>query len=146
MTHDLARYEEPARGVALWMLYALDVAGGDVDDALTYSYATCSDLQPELYECWDRVEARVRGITEMLSPLNEQIQGVSPRWRLERMAIIDRNILRLGAWEILESYDKPIITINACIELGKDYGEKGTPAFINGLLDQLRQNHGIPVS
>ena len=71
---------------------------------------------------------------------------MSPHWKLERMASIDRNILRLGAWEILTNHRSPIVVINACVELGKLYGEKDTPGFINGLLDQLCKNHKIKVS
>ena len=62
------------------------------------------------------------------------------------MATIDRNILRLGAWELLSGDQPPRAVINACIELGKDYGEQGTPAFINGLLDELCRRHEIPIT
>ena len=53
------------------------------------------------------------------------------------MAPIDRNILRLGAWELLHAKSSPLPVINACVDLGKEFGEKSTSGFINGLLDEL---------
>lgn len=135
-----------ARRVALWLLWAADVTGRSGDEILLESYATAVEIEPAITSCWKDVEARVQGASDRLEMLNEQVQAVSPRWRLGRMASIDRNILRLGAWEILSGYRTPIVVINACIELGKLYGEKDTPAFINGLLDQLCKNHNIKVA
>ena len=143
---EMQGYEEAARQAALWALYALDVTQVGTDEALTHAYTTYVELTPELGEHWEDVVTRVEGVTGMLEALDDQIQQVSPRWKLERMASIDRNILRLGAWEILSSFRTPIATINACVEIGKVYGEKGTPAFINGLLDQLCKNHRIRVA
>lgn len=137
------KHDELARHAALGLLYARDLTDGEADQLLRDSYQTLVGLHPELMDCWGDVEARVRGVERQINTLNEEVQAVSPRWRLERMACIDRNILRLGAWEILESFRPPLRVINDCVELGKAYGEKGTPAFVNGLLDQLCQEHGI---
>lgn len=135
-----------ARRVSLWMLFAMDVTGRDVEELLFESYATVLELEPELDRAWERVEARITGVNDAFAELNASIQQVSPRWKLERMAIMDRNILRLGAWEILNDDQPPIAVINACIELAKLYGEKGTPAFVNGLLDELCKSRKIAVS
>jgi transcription antitermination protein NusB len=134
-----------SRRVALWMLYALDVHAREAEAMLTDSYASLLELEPNLPQCWERVEARVFGVEGAMEELNAEIRELSPRWKLERMATIDRNILRLGIWEILREFRRPLAVINACIELGKEYGESGTPAFVNGLLDQCCTNHDIAV-
>ncbi len=135
-----------ARRVALWLLWAADVTSRAGTEVLLESRNTAIDVEPRVATRWREVEARVQGVSDRLEMLNEQVQAVSPRWKLERMASIDRNILRLGAWEILTNHRAPLVVINACVELGKLYGEKDTPGFINGLLDQLCKNHQIKVS
>lgn len=134
------------RRVSLWLLYGMDVTGRDAKQILRNSYGSVVELEPEAAAVWERVERCVEGVSEQLTALNEQIQAISPRWRLDRMASIDRNILRLGAWEILDRQSKPVGIVNDCVELAKEYGDKGTPAFVNGLLDQLCKNHKIPMS
>lgn len=79
----------------------------------------------------------VKGIIEHLSELDEKIRTLAPEWPLEQVAIIDRNILRLGLFELL--YAKPDevppkVAINEAIELGKNYGGQNTSRFVNGVL------------
>lgn len=121
-----------ARKAALWILFAMDVTGLPMEELLFDSRSTLYDLEPELEHGWSRLEDRLNGLYDEMDRINAEIQKVSPRWKVERMAIMDRNILRLGAWEILSDHQPPIAVINACIELAKLYGEKGTPAFVNG--------------
>lgn len=135
-----------AREVALWALYAMDATqafwAGELDE-----FFELADTQDEAISQMHRdVEFRVQGVVTKRKEIDEEIRRLSPRWRLERMAIIDRNLLRIGIWEILERVTPPIIVINACVELAKDYGERQTSAFINGLLDQLCKDHGIAIS
>lgn len=132
-----------ARRVALWLLYALDVSGGTPESALRAARQTLVELQEDSGDYWDEIVVRVRGVYDRLDELNEVIQDVSPRWRIDRMAHIDRTILRLGAWEILHGGVPPISVIDACVDLAKEYGEKGTPAFVNGLLDQICRDHDV---
>lgn len=132
-----------ARRAALWLLYSIDVTDGSPVDALSASRQTLAELDEGSTSYWVEIETRVRGVREKIEKIDEVVQAVSPRWRLERMASIDRNILRLGAWEILEAELAPIAVIDGCVELGKEFGEKGTSAFVNGLLDQICQDHDI---
>lgn len=138
--------QKKAREAALWALYGLDVVDQLVPEAAEQFYPIASDLDPELTEVWQQVEARVDGVIDERPRIDEEIQKVSPRWRVERMAVIDRNILRVGVWELFNLDTPPIVVINACVELAKDYGEESTPAFVNGLLDQICKDHGIQVS
>ena len=132
-----------ARRAALWLLYSIDVADGSADEALSASRATLSELDAGSEGYWEEIAERVRGVRGSIDRIDEVVQSVSPRWRLERMASIDRNILRLGAWEILDAKLPPIAVIDGCVELGKEFGDKGTSAFVNGLLDQICQDHDI---
>ena len=134
-----------ARRAALWLLYVLDTTGGEAHDILATSRATVEDLQPELAEHFGLLRERFLGVARGWDAINGEVQKVSPRWKIDRMAIVDRNILRLGAWEILHGKIPPLETINECVELAKDYGSKNTPGFVNGLLDQLCKDHGIPI-
>jgi transcription antitermination protein NusB len=138
--------QEKAREVALWVLYGMDVADRLVPGAIEDFYAIAQDLDPQVEDLWSDVSERVEGVVGQRPHLDEQIQQVSPRWRLERMAVVDRNILRLGAWELFAGQTPPIVVINACVELAKGYGEQNTPGFVNGLLDQICKDHGIEIS
>lgn len=135
-----------ARRAALWMLYGMDVANLWSARAMEQSRLTAAELEPEIDVLWPAVAERVEGVLAMRITLDEQIQRVSPRWKVDRMAYVDRNILRLGAWELLDQEIAPIIVINACVELAKEFGDKTTPGFINGLLDQFCKNHKITIS
>ncbi len=132
-----------ARRAALWILVSMDINRSGPEPLLTDMFVTLTDMDELIGESWPQIETRVRGVWGMWDALNEQIQELSPRWKLDRMATVDRNILRLGAWELLDGFSAPLETINACVDLGKEYGEKGTPGFVNGLLDQLCQDHQI---
>jgi len=133
------------RRAALLALTGLDISPQDTEDALRLDRATLCELGPDLDKNWHLVEERVRGVHSMFKSLNDAIQEVSPRWKLSRMASVDRSLLRLGFWEILHGGYPAFSVINDCVDLAKEYGEKGTPAFVNGLLDQMCRNHEISV-
>ena len=87
--------------------------------------------------------SRVDLVRNRRSPIvDDLIEGVSTNWRLDRMAKVDRNVLRLAAWELVKG-DAPVkVIINEAIELGKKYGSESTGAFVNGVLDKVAQ--GLP--
>lgn len=81
-----------------------------------------------------------RGVIDNLKEIDQRITNAADNWRLERMAAVDRNILRLGAFELLFSNETPpAVAFDESIELAKRYGSKESSAFINGVLDQLRK-------
>ncbi len=85
----------------------------------------------------------VLGIGRELAKVDEAIRAASENWRIERMPRVDRNVLRLGAYELLFLADVPRrVTINEAIELAKRYGDAGSPAFVNGVLDRIAQVAG----
>ncbi len=74
--------------------------------------------------------------------LDSLIKELSTNWALERMARVDVSLLRLGAFELLHRPETPVsVIINEAVEIGKRYGTKETPAFVNGILDKISRLH-----
>jgi transcription antitermination protein NusB len=87
----------------------------------------------------------VLGVTEHLKAIDETIRTAAENWRPERMASVDRNIIRLGVFELLWCEDVPsTVTINEMIELAKAFGSDTSAAFTNGILDQVRSSNPRP--
>lgn len=85
----------------------------------------------------------VNGVIEALGDLDQAIEGVSHRWKMGRMAQVDRNLLRMAAYEILYCPDIPkSATINEAIEVAKRFSGQDSFAFINGILDKLEPESG----
>ncbi len=82
----------------------------------------------------------IAGVRENRAKIDETIQQVAENWRLDRMAAIDRNILRLGAYELLFLPEVPSkVAINEALELAKRYSTAQSSRFVNGILDKLLQ-------
>lgn len=81
----------------------------------------------------------VHGVNQQKEILDQKIQSVSQHWKVARMSIVDRNILRVALFEMKYSNEplKPSIAINEAIEIAKRYGSTDSSAFVNGVLDQL---------
>ena len=89
------------------------------------------------------LEKLVEGVTAHQEELDALIRQYSERWRLERMAAVDRNILRLALYELLYEPEIPAkVVINEAVELAKRYASEESGAFINGILDQVRKKAG----
>ena len=130
-----------ARECALQILYSLEFT--EVEDrALTHwidaywsVYTDASQEAPDIKEYMDRL---VRGVRGQFDELDTLIQSASNNWKLDRMALVDRNILRLAAFELLELADiPPKVSLNEAIEIGKRYGTEDSSSFINGILDKI---------
>jgi len=78
-----------------------------------------------------------RGTLDHLTAIDAQLTEISANWKLTRMAAVDRNVLRLAAFELLESPTPHKVILNEAIELAKKYGSSDSGAFVNGLLDKL---------
>lgn len=88
-------------------------------------------------------EKLIEGVSTRLEMVDRQIEQASVNWRLSRMPLVDRNILRIAAYELLMSKDVPAsVSINEAVELAKTYGDKDSRAFVNGILDRVAQQTG----
>ena len=94
-------------------------------------------VEPYCLELFDGVGANQADIDARLTEAAEN-------WRLARMAAVDRNVLRLGAFELLYRDTPPAVAINEAVELARRYGSKDSPAFVNGVLDRLRREANPP--
>jgi transcription antitermination protein NusB len=80
------------------------------------------------------------GVAEQLADIDTKISAAAENWRLARMPTVDRNILRLGAYELLFMKDTPAaVAFDEAIELARRYGTADSSAFVNGVLDRLRR-------
>jgi N utilization substance protein B len=88
----------------------------------------------------------VEGVASHLEELDVFIVRYSEHWRLERMTIVDRNLLRLAIYELLYQPHIPVkVVINEAVEMAKRYGSEASGGFVNGILDQVRMSVGREV-
>jgi N utilization substance protein B len=124
-----------ARELALMALYELDFRPVEVSLVLKEFWK--DRVVPA--EVREFADALVRGTAERASELDTLIQTNAAHWSLARIAPVERNILRLAAYELLYRHDIPErVAINEAIELAKLYGSEESGAFVNGILDQIR--------
>lgn len=92
----------------------------------------------------DYADILIRGVQAQKSAIDQQIQGASEHWKLDRMSRVDRNILRLAVFEMAHLVPnlKPSIAINEAVDIAKKYGTTESGGFVNGLLDQVRRQNG----
>ena len=171
MTEAIPKREDRRRELSLWVLVAADACGLTADSGVgRFERAFVGPIVPasaseasahyrvERFEDYLPTEAgwaeHRSGVLRVIQDMEDNseevdatIQAASPRWRLERMPMIDRAILRIGVSELLYAdKPRPRATINGLIELAKRYGSPTTPAFVNGILDQIRRDREIPFS
>jgi transcription antitermination protein NusB len=122
-----------AREVALQMLYQVDL-NPDVDPQ-TVNRMLRDRLQDE--ELRQFAWVLFSGVMEYRAMLDEKIQAAAENWKLSRMAATDRNCLRLGAFELLQTGTPPAAVIDEALELARKFGSDQSAAFVNGILDKL---------
>ncbi|GAC1337363.1 MAG: transcription antitermination factor NusB [Myxococcales bacterium] len=131
-----------ARECALQALYQLDTAGGTTGDALAGLWA---HFEPADADTTRFAEQLVRGVQNERAVIDELIQRTSTNWKIERMARVDRNIIRLAVYELLRRPEVPVkVTLNEAVELGKKYGSEESSAFVNGILDRIAHAPDLP--
>ncbi len=125
------------RELALQLLYQLDVRGPEVMD----------ELDACLQEAQEEPDAEARGFARELvlgwwerrAAIDEKIESAAKNWQLKRMAVIDRNILRLATYELLFRDDiPPLVSINEAIDMAKKFSTPQSGRFVNGILDNIR--------
>lgn len=116
------------------MLYQMDMCGMDAAQAIALYWQNLGS--PDDDQAFANM--LVRGCGDARAELDDKIRNVSKHWRLERMSRVDRNIIRLGAYELLHVSEIPRrVTLNEAVELAKRFGNEESPAFVNGVLDRI---------
>ena len=129
-----------AREVALQVLYQDDLNPGQ--SAHREEAFLKSRLRGDA-ENMAFARAIVSGVREKRTEIDAALAARATNWSLSRMAATDRNVLRLGAWEVLYSGAPAAVAIDEAIELAKRYGDRRSPSFVNGILDRIsRQDRG----
>jgi N utilization substance protein B len=126
------------RELALQLLYQLDQRGVDT---LELADEYLREVEPDR-EARTFALKLLNGTHEQREDLDKVIAAVAQNWEIRRMAVVDRNVLRLAAYELLHCKDvPPKVAINEAIELGKRYSTANSGAFINGILDKIKSRH-----
>ena len=129
-----------SRKRALQVLFEWDMRGEPVDQAISNYYNTLYSEESENQIKPDRfMEELVRGTVEKAPQIDAQIQAKAEHWRLERMPVVDRNILRLAIFELMQNTVPAPIVIDEALELARQFSGDESMSFINGLLDAVRR-------
>ena len=128
-----------AREAALQMLFAIEATETDPEQAIGDFWRELpGDAEGRPY-----ADEAVRGVRTSLTDLDARIVKASKNWRLERMTRVDRNLLRLGAWELVNKTDVPrAVILDEAVELAKRFGTEESGAFVNGVLDRIADDCG----
>jgi N utilization substance protein B len=121
------------------MLFQVEVGNATAETAITLFWRQFEgDPEGRSY-----ADAIVRGVTDDLAAIDDRLRKASTHWRLERMSRVDRNLLRLGAWELVARKDVPrAVILDEAVELAKAYGTEESPAFVNGVLNRVADDVG----
>ena len=131
-----------AREVVLQLLFQWDQNPAPVPRAAVERFATERLLGDE--EMVPYALALLDGVVARKDEIDAKLAAAATNWRLSRMMPVDRNVLRLGAYELLfDPQPQPLeVVINEAVELSRRFGSEDSPAFVNGVLDRLGQGRG----
>ncbi len=126
-----------SREVALQFLYQLDLNNETEPDTRAGAFWADHPVDPGTRAFADEL---VRGTAQNLAKVDQTIAQYAEHWDLDRMAVVDRNILRLAVYELLWHADVPVkVVINEAIEIAKKFGTQESSRFINGILDRIHK-------
>src|SRR3989338_7908357 len=126
-----------SRAPALDTLYTIDLTPRPLEDSLGDYWGQEPNKDGEVMGYAQRLAG---GVRENLKDIDDKISEYATNWQLSRMAIIDRNILRMGLFELKYTTDiPPKVAINEAVELAKKYGDLESSKFVNGILDKIHK-------
>jgi N utilization substance protein B len=135
----MLRPETKARARALQVLYSMEVAGDlSLADAVD-RMARLTGPDPRVY---DRAEELAQSVLGERVELDRQATEAADNWRLDRIAAVERNILRIGIHELLRGEVPPKVAIDEAVQLAHWFGGAKAPAFVNGVLDRVAHSLG----
>jgi N utilization substance protein B len=129
-----------ARELALQMLYQHDLSG-NLPEAIVDTF---EDLQKSKANTREFATRIFRGTVDHLAEIDEMITAQADNWRLSRMAVVDRNIIRMSVYEFMHENDTPkLVIIDEAIEIAKKFGTQKSSQFINGILDGILKRYNL---
>ena len=123
------------RELALQMLYQWDVSREPVESVIESS----SELQRASEAAREFASRLVDGTVDRIEEIDKILIETSEHWRLGRMSTVDRNVLRLAVYELLEKSTPPGVVINEALEVAKRFSSPESAGFVNGVLDAVNQ-------
>lgn len=122
------------REAALQMLFAMEASGHGPEEIVSAFWRNFEgDPEGRTY-----AEALVRGIAPLMADVDKRISTASTNWRIERMSRVDRNLLRLGTYELAHRPDIPrAVVLDEAVELAKSFGSDDSSVFVNGVLARI---------
>lgn len=131
------RKRSKARILALKFLYQIDITKEDSSSSALLQFWQEHKAEKPVKEFATQL---IQGTLENLGKIDSAISRYAQNWQLKRMAVIDRNILRLGCFELLFLEEvPPKVSINEAVELAKKYGDVESSKFVNGILDKIHK-------
>jgi transcription antitermination protein NusB len=135
----MLRLETKSRARALQILYAWELQGAPPISRVATGLARLTGPEPRIL---DRAEALAAGIVSEVVALDAQAARFSENWRMERMAVVERNILRMGIHELQLGEVPPKVAIDEAVHLAHWFGDARAPGFVNGILDGVARSLG----
>ena len=136
-----------AREHALKILYQFDIVKRPLEAVLEDYWKNDDTKDIRDQEIIDYAGALAKGVSGHLKAIDDKISEYATNWQLKRMAIIDRNVMRIGLFELKYSTDiPPKVAINESVELAKKYGDLESSKFVNGILDKIHKKEIIEPS
>lgn len=123
-----------AREIVLQLLYEADVNGTRQPDESRQFIRSRMQGRKALTDFAFKL---LEGTIERRAEIDVHLSKIATHWTLPRMPVVDRNVLRLGAYEILFAETPSRVAVNESVVLAKRYGDKNSPRFVNGVLDRL---------
>ena len=131
------------RSLALQCLYENDISGHDIENILVNRFGSIENSSEDEISADDQkfVIDLVVGVLNNKQQIDEMITKYAVDWPLEQIAAVDRNIIRIAAYEFAVSKQTPNrVAINEAIELAKTFGSESAPKFVNGVLGSISDN------
>jgi N utilization substance protein B len=126
-----------AREYALQMLFQWDITHDNIDQVAATFFQNQEQETPNIE---DFARALATGTVEHIEDIDRLIQQHAENWRLDRMAVVDRNVLRMATQEFLYDKETPrTVVINEAIEIARRFSTQESPQFINGILDSIKK-------
>jgi N utilization substance protein B len=130
-----------SRHRAVQLLFECDVRGVSLEDAIDDYYETLYSEENAVKPPRDRfMEELARGVLSKLEQIDSLLQARSENWRVERMSAVDRNIMRLGVYELLDAKVAPAVIIDEALELSRKFAGDQSVGFVNGVLDAVAKS------
>ncbi len=141
------RRRTQAREHALKILYQFDITKRPLDAVLADYWKSDDTKDINDHEMINYAGQLAKGINVHLKTIDDKITEYATNWQLKRMAVIDRNVMRIGLFELKYSTEvPPKVAINEAVELAKKYGDMESSKFVNGILDKIHKKEIVEPS